>query len=183
MIRAPDLTVLIMALAARIAPVTDKEWLRAMEAEVDHAHQTGDGIAFAMGCLRSAAFRRAASPTFLATATQTSVSLGLMTMGAIGVWLSGRLAEELPSGVLLTASIIYATGGVLAILSVRALRVFSCVGAAAAALLASWFAFGWGLDLPRDYFLAVVLEALTVFAGLVVASVAVLRWRLAQGGG
>lgn len=175
--RRPDVTLAIMCLAARLAPPADKDWIWAMEAEAALAREAGEGVAFAFGCLRSVAARRATSPGFLASATQASTSLGLLLMGAIGVWVSGHLAAALPSEVLLTTSLTYAAGGLLAMWSVRALRVYACLGVAGTGLLAAWFAMMAAPGPLGVYCLAVVLEALTLFSVLAVASAAILRWR------
>lgn len=180
MIRPPDLSVAIMQIATRLALPAEQEWMRAMEAEVLHARQAGEGIAFALGCLGSVAWRRAASPAFLASATQTTIAIGLLTLSACGVWLSGHVSEDLPSSVLLAASISYAIGGLLAVWSARALRIFVSLGAAISAFLACWFASVSNPEPLQNYFVAIGLEALTLFAGLALASTAIVRWRAAS---
>jgi hypothetical protein len=181
--RLPAVTPVIMRLAASLAPPADKDWIRAMETEAALAQEPGEGVAFALGCLGSVAARRATSPGFLASATQTSTSLGLLLMGAIGVWVSGHLAAALPSEVLRTDSLTYAAGGLLAIWSVRALRVYACFGVAVTGLLAAWFAVMAAPGPLGVYCLAVALEALTLFSVLAVASAAILHWRAVPKGG
>jgi|CXWL01.1.fsa_nt_gi hypothetical protein len=163
----------ILQCALRAMPRERKHWAQAMASEFQSVSGANARMAFALGCVTASANELIRTRTALAWIGRSLVAAGVFSMSAYGFLLASRTGAHDAPALIVFLCAAYFFGAVLALVSLRALRLYSAGGLAAACAGLAWFAGSPAplLGLPAHLMIAISFEAMVIMAALLVAAI------------
>jgi hypothetical protein len=163
----------ILQWALTAMPRERKLWAQAMAAEFQSVSGANARMAFALGCLIASASELIRSRTALAWIGRALVAAGVFSISAYGFLIaSGTDTHDAPTlAVSLCAA--YSVAALLALVSLRALRLYAALGLAAGCVGLAWFAASGQplLGLPAHFMMAISFESTMIMSALLVAAI------------
>lgn len=163
----------ILNWALTAMPRERKLWAQAMAAEFQSVSGTNARMAFALGCVIASASELIRTRTALAWIGRALVAAGVFSMSAYGFLLTSRIGMHDAQTLLVLLCAAYSLAAILALVSLRALRLYAACGLAAGCVGLAWFARSTEplLGLPVPFMLAISVESTMIMAALLVAAV------------
>lgn len=163
----------IVQWALMAMPQERKHWAQAMAAEFKSVPGANARMAFALGCVAASASELIRTRTALAWIGRSLVAAGVFSMSAYGFLLTSRTYTHDAPTLLVFLCAAYSFAAVLALVSLRALRLYSASGLAAGCAGLAWFAGSTEplLGLPAHFLMAISFEGTMIMAVLLVAAI------------
>lgn len=163
----------VLQWALMAMPRERKLWAQAMASEYQSVSGANARMAFALGCVVASASELIRTRTALAWIGRSLVAVGVFSMSAYGFLLASRTDTHDATILLVLLCAGYSFAAVLALVSLRALRLYSACGLALGCASLAWFAGSTEpmLGLPAHFMFAISLESTMIMAALLVAGI------------
>mgnify|MGYP003386986671 CR=1 FL=1 len=163
--------ILLWALTAM--PRERKLWVQAMASEFQSVSGANARLAFSLGCVIASASELIRTRTALAWIGRALIAAGVFSMSAYGVLVTSQTDTHDAPTLLMFLCAAYSFAAILALVSLRALRLYSAFGLAAGCAGLAWFAGSTEplLGLPAHFMMAISFEGTMIMAALLVAAI------------